>query len=333
VKLENFTAFASLDFEPGPGVNILIGTNGTGKTHLMKVIYAACQSAKRDIPFVGKLTRVFSLHEDWGRQLVHLSDRPVDMVVEVARGDAFVRAKLPGGSDLWQIAERQQPGAAVSSAYIPAKEMLANAPGFESLYQARELAFEEVYPDIISLAYLPRLRTLAIPSYERLVAKIEEVIGGTVIMRGQKFFLNLSSGLGELEFALVSEGWRRLALLGLLIQNGSIAPESVLFWDEPEANLNPSRMGDVVDIMLQLARSGVQVFLATHDYVILKRFDLQSRPDDTVHYHTLYPDGEGGVALKSTDDYLQIEPNKIADTFVNLYDEGVRRALGGGPRR
>ena len=40
VKLENFTVFESLDLEPSPGINVLVGANGTGKTHLMKVCYA-----------------------------------------------------------------------------------------------------------------------------------------------------------------------------------------------------------------------------------------------------------------------------------------------------
>ena len=37
IELERFTAFEALDFRPSPGVNVLVGANGTGKTHLMKV--------------------------------------------------------------------------------------------------------------------------------------------------------------------------------------------------------------------------------------------------------------------------------------------------------
>ena len=47
VKLENFTVFESLDLEPSPGINVLVGANGTGKTHLMKVCYAACATSPR----------------------------------------------------------------------------------------------------------------------------------------------------------------------------------------------------------------------------------------------------------------------------------------------
>ena len=42
LQLENFTAFESLDMELSPGINVLVGANGTGKTHIMKVCYAAC---------------------------------------------------------------------------------------------------------------------------------------------------------------------------------------------------------------------------------------------------------------------------------------------------
>ncbi len=47
VRLERFTAFKNLELEFSPGINVLVGENGTGKTHLMKVCYAACDVPKR----------------------------------------------------------------------------------------------------------------------------------------------------------------------------------------------------------------------------------------------------------------------------------------------
>ena len=46
VKLQRFTAFEDLEVEFSPGITAFIGANGTGKTHLMKVCYAACQVSK-----------------------------------------------------------------------------------------------------------------------------------------------------------------------------------------------------------------------------------------------------------------------------------------------
>jgi predicted ATP-dependent endonuclease of OLD family len=42
IKLENFTAFVALTVDFSPGINIIVGENGTGKTHLLKNLYAAC---------------------------------------------------------------------------------------------------------------------------------------------------------------------------------------------------------------------------------------------------------------------------------------------------
>ena len=50
--------------------------------------------------------------------------------------------------------------------------------------------------------------------------------------------------------SLVAEGFKRLGTLSYLIRNGSVKKGSVLFWDEPEMNLNaspPARAGENPD--------------------------------------------------------------------------------------
>ena len=59
IKFENFTAFKKLDIEPSQGINVLVGANGTGKTHMMKVTYAACDISKTQKNFAQKLIDVF----------------------------------------------------------------------------------------------------------------------------------------------------------------------------------------------------------------------------------------------------------------------------------
>ena len=58
VKLQSFTAFEDLDLELSSGINVLVGANGTGKTHLMKVCYAACEVSKTGESFTEKLVHV-----------------------------------------------------------------------------------------------------------------------------------------------------------------------------------------------------------------------------------------------------------------------------------
>ena len=58
IKLENFTAFKDLEVEFSPGINALVGENGTGKTHLMKACYAACDFRKTPEYFGEKLVSI-----------------------------------------------------------------------------------------------------------------------------------------------------------------------------------------------------------------------------------------------------------------------------------
>ena len=41
IKLQNITVFSDLDLSFSTGINIFIGENGAGKTHLLKLLYAA----------------------------------------------------------------------------------------------------------------------------------------------------------------------------------------------------------------------------------------------------------------------------------------------------
>lgn len=59
LQLYRFTAFERLELDLSPGINVFIGTNGTGKTHLMKAAYAACDITKSKLDFADKLIRVF----------------------------------------------------------------------------------------------------------------------------------------------------------------------------------------------------------------------------------------------------------------------------------
>lgn len=329
VRLENFTVFDRLELTPSPGVNVLVGANGTGKTHLLKVCYAACDVSKSQEFLAEKLAKVFLPSGPAGKRLERLINRSSECRVadiKVFRGELWAGASISANPTDWFSDTSDWSRSPMESVYIPAKEMLSNAPGFLSLYAAREVHFEEVYRDILHRAYLPAVRRLD-GARVGMLEVLERVIGGEVVVRGEEFFL--SDGDGELEFTLLAEGLRMLGLLWLLIRNGSLPPGAALFWDEPEANLNPKLYGTAVEVLLELQRAGVQVFLATHDYVMLRELDLQAKECDKVAFHALYQSDEtGGVVCKTFGSYAEVFPNAIAETNTSIYDRSVRRSLG-----
>ncbi|MBF0304095.1 MAG: AAA family ATPase [Alphaproteobacteria bacterium] len=121
-----------------------------------------------------------------------------------------------------------------------------------------------------------------------------------------RLYLNFDGG-GKIEAPLVSEGYRKLATLAYLIQNGSLALHGSLFWDEPEANLNPRLMGPLADTLVQLAADGVQIFIATHSLFMMREIQLRldrskaDGPAIPVRYFSLLRK-DGGIAVEAADD-------------------------------
>lgn len=331
VELHNVTAFADLELDLSPGINVLIGTNGTGKTHLLKLLYAACDVSRSERSFADKLVRVFLPFQGSLGRLVRRQRGSSSASVTVRRDSASLLATFSNhtkrAEDAMTRAEgwRDQP---VECAYIPVKEMLAHAPGFRSLYDTREIHFEETYADLITRAYLPKLRGPVDTDRSKLLEIIQQQMHGTVVVQEEEFFLK--SNAGNLEFSLLAEGLRKLALIWLLIQNGTLLGGSALFWDEPEANLNPAMMGTVAEILLALRRLGVQIFVATHDYVFLKELSLRAGAEDPIAHHALFrEDPEAGVKVSTAARLEDVHPNAIRETFLDLFDREAARDFAG----
>jgi energy-coupling factor transporter ATP-binding protein EcfA2 len=200
------------------------------------------------------------------------------------------------------------------------------------------------------------------PRFESIVPRLTNLIGGRYELRDGRFCFQAGAyieKLGEssaatkapqafqdsvqkfvptkaplLSSGMTAEGFRKIGVLQRLLSNGCLNPGTTgpLLWDEPESNLNPRLMKDLVLALLELARNGQQVILATHDYVLLKWFDLlmDKGKGDHVVFHRLYrTEGSDEVQRESQADYNIVGRSAISNTFAELYDEDVKRALGG----
>lgn len=337
--VSNFTVFGDIRVAFSPGINVFIGENGTGKTHLLKILYAL-QWAQADprasngaSAIDEKLVRVFRPDLD---KLGRLVTR------RRGRNNARIEGTWNGGTVALEFSTQSTKAeirggwsGVTNPVYVPVKEMMSIAPGFRSMYERYDLKFEEIYYDILTLAYLPALRGVPGPDRQSLSESIRDVVSGTVVEEGEKFYLKTRSlgteakGSRNLEITLVAEGLRKLALIWKLIQNGALPDGRTLFWDEPEANLNPGMMRIVADILLKLERMGVQIFAATHSYALLKELDLQRTEQTRLTFYSLYFDADRlSAGIRPAESYARIEPNAIEEEYLRLYDKQVDRALG-----
>lgn len=340
VNFFRFTAFDKLDIQCHPGINVFIGPNATGKTHILKAIYAACAitPAKNAVMktgrgnFAEKINNVFAPSNGRIGRLVRRKKSSTSGHLEVWRtsGNSEIKVKLEMSNHVTAPQNARVSGpkwmnTPIEAVYIPVKEMLSNAPGFRSLYQDRMITFDETYSDIIDKAYRPFMKGPTSTWRKTILAILNKSMKGKVEINDQEFFLKDSQG--KIEFNLLAEGIRKLGLLWVLVQNETILNGSVLCWDEPETNLHPRLIGTVVEILLELQRAGVQIFISTHNYVLLKELQLQTKPENKVTYHSLHFGENKEILLNTSTNYSEIHPNTITQTFADLYDREITASL------
>jgi len=332
IKLENFTAFRHFEKSFSPGINAFIGENATGKTHLLKLIYFACKHGGAILTPPAALHAYFFCRFEKTWNVVNFDAKIRRASYAVTSGEEEVECTLFDhgrqeiGYSTTETSGHWFSAGAIPAVLIPAKEMLSHNLYFRSTYEKREIYFEKQYVDILAAAGLGPLRKVD-PRIEEVLRRLEGKIGGTVVLEDEVYYLKQQDGR-LLEFTLVAEGYRRLGLIWLLLRNGEIAPGTVLLWDEPEANLNPSLIGTAIQVLLELQRIGVQVFFATHSYVALKELDLRAEKDDVVQYHGLSRK-DGDIVCRSVGSLAELEPNDILTAYSSLFDRQVERALGG----
>lgn len=319
LELENFTVFEKASFEWAAGINVFVGANGTGKTHLLKLLY--CLQTNIAGLLSDKLKGVFRPKDQNLLALVYeFANEKTALVTVVGYGQARRVSLSNLGLSLRVSAELgNQSSVKESPVFVPAKEVLSFAPGFLQLYDRFNLAFDEVYRDIIDLAYTPHQKEIPQDS-QPVLDLLQQVIGGMVSVEGDTFLL------GSRTMHLVAEGHRKLALIWQLIRNGSIASGNTLFWDEPEANLNPIMMQDVVKVLLMLAKNGVQIFVATHSDAFMRELDYQ-KGDVSTRFFALEKTDKG-VVPHPVERYIDVKPNPIEDEYLRLYDLEIQRSLG-----
>lgn len=346
LELNNFTGFEKLDITFSTKVNVIVGENGTGKTHLLKAAYALCAGAplfknKTDInddelanALTTKLLRLFMpLDDKLGKLHRQGSTEQAYFSAQFFQGQKIAATFFNNSKALAIQSRANYEKFQAAAVFIPTKEVLSFMKGFNSLYEKYELSFDQSYQDVCLLLDLPEIRPDNLHARSKwAMEQIENVCGGRFIFYGGGK-VTFKTEHTEYSANAMAEGFRKAGMLARLLETGAIQPgvSGPLFWDEPETNMNPKLMKLLVEILLELSRKGQQIILATHDYVLLKWFDLlmDKGKEDHVRFHALYRDGDGRVRVDSVDDYRAITPNAIADTFNDLTREQVNKKMGG----
>ncbi len=312
--LRDFTVFASADFEFADGLNVIAGENGTGKSHILKVAYAVdavlARGAKEttstlptksylETAVANKLRGVLR-PEELGR--LARRQRGVNrcwITSYFADDDEIAFSFNTKSTANVTIGTTPKHWLGQPPVYLPTRELLSIFPNFIAMNESMELPFEETWSDTCRLLERPLAKGRRLDEVNELLRPMERELDGKVILEGGRFYIK--SEAGKLEVHLVAEGLRKLAMIAQLMSNGSLIGKSSLFWDEPEANLNPKLIKQVARTILQLCRSGVQVFVATHSLFLMRELEILLKHKEfegtTTRFIGLHP-GRGGVRVE-----------------------------------
>ena len=320
LTLRNFTAFAEAELNFVPGINVYTGVNGCGKTHILKLMYALQKHqtlsedpSKREALDV-TLMSVFKpdslgrlVRRQQGVQACGVTARFNNKPLEFQLN---TRSKLVDVETVWTSLTRP--------IFIPAKDILGHSVRFLEAYELGGwLDFDVTYRDLLVHSAPDLQRGPIPPEQKRLLSSLGRAMTGTVTRnRMGRFYLKNRSG--NIEFPLLAEGWRKLGLLWTLIRNGSLTAGSVLYWDEPEANLNPGMFPMVAEILAKLASTGIQIHVASHAYAMLRELEIAADETSTGLRMFALDRRNDGVAVSVAARFIDLVPNPILDEYERI---------------
>jgi AAA15 family ATPase/GTPase len=278
VEIQDFLVFKgefAADF--CPGVNVLIGGNGTGKTTIMRKMYTSSE-VHRLGPSQSK-----------------------NFIVRRSGDEKCV--------------------------FIPEKDILEHAKGLLPFIIEKQTGFSSIFMDVLVKAQ--DIPTQKQSDLQKDIGKtISKIIDGKVEWdQGDGSFYTIKTDGARIPFANEASGFKKFGLLGLLVSCGQLEPGTILFWDEPENSLNPELIPKLVEILLELAKNGVQIFIATHSEILASYFSVLKSKNDSVMFYSLYKDGER-INVASSDRFEWLNPNKLTEEPVKLYEKRLDKVFG-----
>lgn len=332
--LNNFTCFNYNAIEFSKGINVLIGKNGTGKTHIMKCLAATlraneefklstAQTRERYNELLSDKLMSYFKPDALGR-LVSKNSKSSSIGVEFFSGNRIEYGFSSGMKLVKSEVANYIPTSPLL--YIPPREVFSLFEGFIGLYERREISFDQSYVDLAKALNVTPLKG---EPYQKAIEMVQPILDKwdiQVIQKNNRFYV-IEQGK-EYEAHLVAEGIRKVATILYLVSNGELKENSILFWDEPEANLNPSLISVIADLLLSLNKHGIQIFIATHDYLLTHRLSLHAEYPNEEHpvdfaFFSLEKKYTGLVIEKGAS-LVDIQNNAILDEYAAFYDEETR---------
>lgn len=331
VKMSNFGPIASFEANGLKNLNLIIGRNGNGKTFLLKALYAATKVTEQYKR--GKEQRTFAeLLQDklyWTFQpekigdLVRRGENRLEMEMKVGKKDGKVSFGFGTSTSKTILSPVNTVEATdVNSIFLPAKEIVSLQEIIKESRSERYNAFgfDDTYYDL-AMALTPTTKGKNYKAFASAREELNNTIHGRIEYdKDKKEWIFKDSANRTYAIGMTAEGVKKVAVLDALLGNHYLSKDSVVFIDEPEANLHPELISKFMDIIYTLSKVGIQFFIATHSYFVIKKMYLLAHQHN-ISVPIFSMDGENGWI--QYDLKQEMPDNPIIGESVRLYQEEV----------
>lgn len=333
IKLDNFGPLSSINWPALGKINLVIGGNGSGKTFLLKSIYSSLrtleeykrgdeQRSASDI-LTEKLYWTFQ-SEKIGDLVSRGSDLPLSSCMALDNNEfsySFGKDTTKQISNL----ENHVPPRSSNSIFLPAKEILSL---HQIILSSREVdkvfGFDDTYFDLAKALKIATTKGKNIAEFAQSRAQLEGILGGVIEYEeasGRWLFMN--SKRQKFPIGVTAEGIKKIAILDILLGNRYLNTNSVVLIDEPESALHPKAISQLLDIVAILAERGIQFFMASHSYFVVKKLFLIAQ---TRNWSIPVISGTS-TGWDCSDLKNGMPDNPIIAESISLYEQEVELAL------
>lgn len=327
VKVRNFGPITKLDITDLGRINLLIGPNRSGKTMLLKALYCAQKTiemtGRGKNPVPGKDILVSKLY--WSFQVDRIGNlvkRPEEgpLLFEMKESSGSVFSYSFGSDTERKIVKFESTAHArtTNSVFIPAKEVLSLLDVIKVGHEVRmEFGFDETYYDLATALTPPTQGKIA-KTFMAVRNRLEAAIGGRVVYSKEKKTWQYVQGKNTFDINITSEGTKKIAIFDTLIANHYLTKDSIVFIDEPESGLHPDLLVELLVIIGQLAEYGMQFFIASHSYFVIKKLYTMAH-EMKMSIPVISFDQDGGNIVGDLRE--EMPENPIIAQSIKLYEE------------
>lgn len=340
IHIENFMGHQLIKIDKLSQLNVIIGQNDSGKTGILKLIYACLRSVdeygKRqeheNITYkkilADKLLNTFQPGRKGLGELVRKNGKEKLNIEFKLDNKSGYKEKINfsfGSSTNNTIIECNEDVKILESQkgmflFIPPKEVLTASKAIKATKDILHIpGFDDTYQDLISAINIPGVQGNIFEEFKTTKKVLNELFEGSISPSADEEFV-FKKGQIEIPMSLTAEGVKKIGIISTLINNRCISKNSVLFIDEPETTLHPLAILKLVQILVLLSKTGVQIFIATHSLFVLKQLELFARKDELdIPCLILKKNSETGNPLNSIINLKDSMPqNAILDALDEL---------------